>query len=152
VLNLAVSNKREYLALPLDLCYFDRGRYDKMQDELPTDIVSYRKYPNGMLRARFVTKEQEKGSKPVERNHLLWIQLIEIDDLKYVKYRCDCKYFDYRQFRPAKRTFGTREIDDDIVIVVDPDAFVQQKKLFNIDKHAFLALEELFDHHVQISI
>jgi len=149
---LAVSNKREYLALPLELCYFDRGRYDKMQNELPTNIVSYRKYPNGMIRVRFVTKEQEEGSKPVERGHLLWIQLINIDGEKFVKYRCDCKYFDYRQLRPAKRAYGTREINDDLVIVVDPDSFVQQKMLFNIDKHAFLALGELFDHHVQISI
>ncbi|MHA1356233.1 MAG: hypothetical protein ACTSR1_13770 [Candidatus Heimdallarchaeota archaeon] len=41
-------NKREYIALQLDLCYFDRGRFDRLDDELPTDIISYRKYDNGI--------------------------------------------------------------------------------------------------------
>ncbi|MHA1366035.1 MAG: hypothetical protein ACTSP5_06430 [Candidatus Heimdallarchaeota archaeon] len=85
-------NKREYIALQLDLCYFDRVRFDRLDDELPTDIVSYRKYDNGQLRVLFSTKEQTKSGDFEERNHLLWIQLIEIDDVRYVKYRCDCKY------------------------------------------------------------
>ena len=145
-------NKREYIALQLDLCYFDRGRFDRLDDELPTDVVSYRKYDNGQLRVLFSTKEQTKSGDFEERNHLLWIQLIEIDDVRYVKYRCDCKYFDYRLLRPAKRKFGLKELDGDLCVIVDPKSFVENKKLFNIDKHAFLALKELFNIHVQISI
>ena len=145
-------NKREYIALQLDLCYFDRGRFDRLDDELPTDVVSYRKYDNGQLRVLFSTKEQTKSGDFEERNHLLWIQLIEIDDVRYVKYRCDCKYFDYRLLRPAKRKFGLQKLSGDLCVIVDPKSFVENKKLFNIDKHAFLALKELFNIHVQISI
>ena len=145
-------NKREYIALQLDLCYFDRGRFDRLDDELPTDVVSYRKYDNGQLRVLFSTKEQTKSGDFEERNHLLWIQLIEIDDVRYVKYRCDCKYFDYRLLRPAKRNFGLKELGGDLCVIVDSKSFVENKKLFNIDKHAFLALKELFNIHVQISI
>ncbi len=144
-------NKREYIALPLDICYFDRERYDMMRSELPTEIVSFRKYENGLMRIHFSTKEKTKEGVN-ERQHLLWIQIIELKNHKYVKYRCDCKYFDYRQLRIAKRLFGLQELDNDLVVVVDPKAFTQQKKLFNIDKHAFIALQEMFNIQIQISI
>jgi hypothetical protein len=149
---LSDVNKREYIALQLDHCYFDRGRFDRLDDELPTDIVSYRKYDNGQLRALFSTKEKTKSGDFEERNHLLWIHLIEIDGEQYVKYRCDCKYFDYRLLRPAKRKFGLKELNGDLCAIVDSKSFAENKKLFNIDKHAFLALKELFNIHVQISI
>lgn len=145
-------NKREYLALQLDLCYFDRARFDRLDEELPTDIVSYRKYDNGLLRVLFSTKDPTKDGKFEERSHLLWIQLIEIEGVQYIKFRCDCKYFDYRLLRPAKRKFGLKEVNDDLCAIVDPKSFVENKKLFNIDKHAFLALKELFNIHIQISI
>ena len=145
-------NKREYIALQLDLCYFDRARFDRLDEELPTDIVSYRKYDNGQLRVLFSTKEQTKSGDFEERNHLLWIHLIEIDEVQYVKYRCDCKYFEYRLLRPAKRNFVLREFGGDLCALVKSETFVENKKLFNIDKHAFLALKELFNIHVQISI
>jgi hypothetical protein len=146
-------NKREYLALPLDLVYINRARYDKMEKDLQTKIVSYRKYPNGLFRVMFVTTEHEKGEVE-ERQHLLWIQIIQIDGRKYVKYRCDCKYFEYRQLRSAKRMFDIQEIDNDLVVVVDIHSreFQEYEKLFNIDKHAFLALKEMFDFNVEISI
>jgi hypothetical protein len=122
-----------------------------MQTDLPMKIISYRKFETGMLRVIFVTKDLEE-EEIEERQHLLWIQLIEIEGRTYVKHRCDCKYFDYRLFRPARRLFGEQNIDGDIVVVVDPMTFVQQKKLFNIDKHAYLALKELFKYNVQIDI
>ena len=145
-------NKREFIALPIDYCYFDRKRYDKLHSDLPTEIISYRKYENGLMRVHFSTKSTEKGKEPEERQHLLWIQLIEIDKAQYVKYRCDCKYFEYRQLRVAKRLFDLQEINNDLCAVVDPKSFDEQKRLFNIDKHAFLALHELFNIHIQISI
>ena len=145
-------NKREFIALQLDLCYFDRVRFDRLDEELPTDVVSYRKYENGQLRVLFSTKEATKSGEFEERNHLLWIQLIEIDGIQFVKYRCDCKYFEYRQLRPVKRLFDLEEIDGFLCAVVPSKSFVDQKKLFNIDKHAFLALQELFNFHVQLSI
>ncbi|MHA1211281.1 MAG: hypothetical protein ACTSSH_02360 [Candidatus Heimdallarchaeota archaeon] len=146
--------KREYIALPVDLCYFDRARFDKIRSDMPTEIISYRKYDNGLLRIHFSTKTIGKGSdaESEERQHLLWIQLLEIKGKQYVKYRCDCKYFDYRQLRIAKRLFGLEKIDNDLVAVVDPKAFFQHKKLFNIDKHAFIALQERFNIQIQISI
>ena len=146
-------NKREYLALPLDYCYFDRARFDKLRSDLPTDIVSYRKFDNGLHRILFSTKEITKDKvEEDERQHLLWIQIIEIKGTKYVKYRCDCKYFDYRQIRPAKREFQLQEIDNDLIAVVEPKAFSTHKKLFNLDKHAFIALQEMFNIQIQISI
>lgn len=145
-------NKREYIVLQLDHCFFDRARFDRLDDELPTDVVSYRKYDNGLLRVLFSTKEPTKSGELEERNHLLWIQLIEIEGEQFVKYRCDCKYFEYRLLRPAKRKFVLREMSSDLCLVVDSKSFVENKKLYNIDKHAFLALKELFNIHVQISI
>ncbi|MCK5045893.1 MAG: hypothetical protein KAS22_04890, partial [Candidatus Heimdallarchaeota archaeon] len=65
---------------------------------------------------------------------------------------CDCKYFDYRQLRPAKRVFELQEISNSLCVVIPSKSYTELKKLFNIDKHAFLALQELFNHHVQISI
>jgi len=149
---LSDVNKREYIVVQLDHCYFDRTRFDRLDDELPTDVISYRKYDNGQLRVLFSTKEPTKSGEFEERNHLLWIQLFELKGVQYVKYRCDCKYFDYRLLRPAKRKFGLKEIDGDLCAIVDSKSFVENKKLFNIDKHAFLALKELFNIHVQISI
>jgi hypothetical protein len=125
-----------------------------METDLPTKIVSYRKYPNGLFRVMFVTKEQEKNAELEERSHLIWIQIIKIGNRKYVKYCCDCKYFEYRQMRPAKRMFDIQEIDNDLVVVVDIHSreFQEYEKLFNIDKHAFLALKEMFDYNVEISV
>ena len=145
-------NKREYIALPLDLCYFDRKRFDKLRTDTPLEIVSYRKYDSGLIRTLFVTKTIEKGKETDEREHLLWIQLIDIDGKKHVMYRCDCKYFEYRQLRPAKRMFDFQEISNSLCVVIPSKSYTELKKLFNIDKHAFLALQELFNHHVQISI
>ncbi|MFW9923835.1 MAG: hypothetical protein ACFFDW_11170 [Candidatus Thorarchaeota archaeon] len=145
-------NKREFIALPIDYCYFDRIRYDKLQSELPTEIISYRKYENGPMRILFATKEIEKGKEIIERNHLLWIQLMEIDGKKFVKYCCDCKYFDYRQIRPAKRLVDLVELDSDLVAILNSKDFTKNKAIFNIDKHAFLALKELFKIAIQISI
>lgn len=144
--------KKEYLALPIDYCFFDRARYDRLYSELPTEILSFRRFDKGLLRVHFTTKEQIKGKESESREHLLWIQLIEIEGKKHVKYCCDCKYFDYRQLRVAKRLFGLQEIDTDLVAVVDPKIFADNKKLFNIDKHAFIALKELFKLAIPISI
>lgn len=142
--------KKEYLALPVDYCFFDRTRYDKLNSELPTDIVSFRKFDNGLLRVHFTTKQQAKGKENESRQHLLWIQIIESGGKKYAKYCCDCKYFEFRQLRQAKRLFGLQEIDNDLVAVVDPNSFAENKKLFNIDKHAFIALKELF--HIPVPL
>jgi hypothetical protein len=137
----------------LDLCYFDRKRFDKLRTDLPTEIVSYRKYKNDLYRAHFSTKELTKDKNvEEERSHLLWIQLVNLESGRHVKYCCDCKYFDYRQRRPAKRMFGITEIAEDNCIVLHPKSFNLQKQLFNIDKHAFLALKELFGVHVQIVV
>ena len=145
-------NKREFIALPLDLCFFDRKRFDKLRTDTPIEIISYRKYDNGLIRALFLSKTLEKGKETDEREHLLWIQTIDIDGKKHVMYRCDCKYFEYRQLRPAKRMFDLQEISNSLCVVIPSKSFTELKKLFNIDKHAFLALQELFNHHVQISI
>ena len=145
-------NKREFIVLPIDYCYFDRNRYDKLQSDLPTEIISYRKYDNGLMRVHFSTKSIEKGKEPEERQHLLWIQILVLNKKQHVKYRCDCKYFEFRQLRVAKRWFDFQEINNDLCLVVDPKSFDEQKKLFNIDKHAFLALHELFNIQIQISI
>ncbi len=152
IYHLSENLKKEYLALPIDHCFFDRTRYDKLYSELPTDILSFRKFDNGLLRVHFTTKEQTKGKESESREHLLWIHIIEIEEKKYVKYCCDCKYFDYRQLRVAKRLFGLQEIENDLVAVVDSKSFAENKKLFNIDKHAFIALKELFKIAIQISI
>lgn len=149
---LSDLNKREYIALPLDFCFFDRKRFDKLRTDSPLEIVSYRKYDTGLIRTHFVSKTIEQGKETDEREHLLWIHLLDIDGKKHVMYRCDCKYFEYRQLRPAKRLFELQEIDNFLCAVVPSKSFAEQKKLFNIDKHAFLALQELFNHHVQISI
>jgi hypothetical protein len=145
-------NKREYIALPLDLCYFDRKRYDKLRTDTPLEIISYRKYDSGLVRSHFVTKTIEKGKETDEREHLLWIKLLDIDGKHHVMYRCDCKYFEYRQLRPAKRLFDLEDIDGFLCAVIPSKSYADLEKLFNIDKHAFLALQELFDHHIQISI
>ncbi|NPE08098.1 MAG: hypothetical protein GNW80_07445 [Asgard group archaeon] len=145
-------NKREFIALPLDLCFFDRKRFDKLRTDTPLEIISYRKYDNGLIRTNFITKTLEKGKETDEREHLLWIQIIDIDGKKHVMYRCDCKYFEYRQLRPAKRMFDLEEISNSLCVVIPSKSYTELEKLFNIDKHAFLALEELFNHHVQISI
>ncbi|MBD3193115.1 MAG: hypothetical protein GF308_20945 [Candidatus Heimdallarchaeota archaeon] len=143
--------KREYLLLPLDLCFFDRGRYDKMHSERLPKIISYRKFPNELFRVHFATKNI-KGEDKQETHHLLWIQVVEIQETSYVKFSCDCKYFKYRQIRPAKGLFGVQKIDNDLCVVVKPESFAQNERLFNIDKHAFLALQRLFNIQVQISI
>ena len=145
-------NKREFIALPLDLCFFDRKRFDKLRTDTPLEIISYRKYDNGLIRAHFLSKTLEKGEETDEREHLLWIQIIDIDGKKHVMYCCDCKYFEYRQLRPAKRMFDFQEISNSLCVVIPSKSYTELKKLFNIDKHAFLALQELFNHHVQISI
>ena len=145
-------NKREYIALPLELCYFDRARYDKLNTGLPTEIISFRKYENGLMRILFTTKEISKSKETIERQHLLWIQLIEIKGKEYVKYCCDCKYFEYRQLRPAKRLFDFQEINNDLVFVIESKSYNDNQKLFNIDKHAFIALKERFKKQIQISI
>ncbi len=145
-------NKREFIALPLDLCFFDRKRFDKLRTDTPLEIISYRKYDNGLIRTHFLSKTLEKGEETDEREHLLWIKTIDIDGKKHVMYRCDCKYFDYRQLRPAKRVFELQEISNSLCVVIPSKSYTELKKLFNIDKHAFLALQELFNHHVQISI
>ena len=150
--HLSENLKKEYLALPIDHCFFDRTRYDKLYSELPTEILSFRKFDKGLLRVHFTTKEHTKGKESESREHLLWIQLLELDGKKYVKYCCDCKYFDYRQLRVAKRLFGLQEIENSLVAVVDPKSFAENKKLFNIDKHAFIALKELLKIAIQISI
>lgn len=144
--------KREFIALPLDLCFFDRKRFDKLRTDSPLEIISYRKYDNGLIRIHFLSKTLEKGKETDEREHLLWIQIIDIDGKKHVMYRCDCKYFEYRQLRPAKRMFDFQEISNSLCVVIPSKSYTELKKLFNIDKHAFLALQELFNHHVQISI
>lgn len=144
--------KREFIALPLDLCFFDRKRFDKLRTDSPLEIISYRKYDNGLIRILFLSKTLEKGKETDEREHLLWIQIIDIDGKKHVMYRCDCKYFEYRQLRPAKRMFDLQEISNSLCVVIPSKSYTELKKLFNIDKHAFLALQELFNHHVQISI
>ncbi|HUU79642.1 MAG TPA: hypothetical protein VMX55_14955 [candidate division Zixibacteria bacterium] len=149
---MSAINKREYIALPLDLCYFDRARYDKLYADLPTEIVSYRKYENGLMRILFSTKEELKGKEISERQHLLWIQLLEIKGKQYVKYCCDCKYFEFRQLRIAKRLFDFQEIENDLVVIIDSKSYSNNKNLFNIDKHAFLALKERFKIQIQISI
>ena len=149
---MADLNKREFIALPLDHCYLDRKRYDKLNADLPTEIVSFRKYDNGLTRVLFSTKEILKGKEEEERNHLLWIQLIDIKNKQYVKYRCDCKYFEYRQLRPAKSFLESKELANDLVYILEPKLFAVNKKLFNIDKHAFIALTELFKINIQISI
>ncbi len=145
-------NKREFIALPLDLCFFDRKRFDKLRADSPLEIISYRKYDNGLIRIHFLSKTLEQGKETDEREHLLWIQIIDIDGKKHVMYRCDCKYFEYRQLRPAKRMFDLQEISNSLCVVIPSKSYTELKKLFNIDKHAFLALQELFNHHVQISI
>ncbi len=145
-------NKREFIALPLDLCFFDRKRFDKLRTDTPLEIISYRKYDNGLIRTHFLSKTLEKGEETDEREHLLWIQIIDIDGKKHVMYRCDCKYFEYRQLRPAKRMFDLQEISNSLCVVIPSKSYTELKKLFNIDKHAFLALQEMFNHHVQISI
>ncbi len=145
-------NKREFIALPLDLCFFDRKRFDKLRTDTPLEIISYRKYDNGLIRTHFLSKTLEKGEETDEREHLLWIQIIDIAGKKHVMYRCDCKYFEYRQLRPAKRMFDLQEISNSLCVVIPSKSYTELKKLFNIDKHAFLALQELFNHHVQISI
>ncbi|NHJ86215.1 MAG: hypothetical protein FK734_12190 [Asgard group archaeon] len=144
-------NRREYLVLPIDYCYFDRERFDKLKDETDIDIVSYRKYENGVIRAHFITKEHTKDGIE-ERQHLLWIQLVSIENKQHVKYCCDCKYFEYRQIRPAKRLVELKELKGDLCAIIPQKAFAQQKQLFNIDKHAFLALKEFFNINIQISI
>jgi len=149
---LSDLNKREFIALPLDLCFFDRKRFDKLRTDTPLEIISYRKYDNGLIRTHFLTKTLEKGIETDEREHLLWIQIIDIDGKKHVMYCCDCKYFEYRQLRPAKRMFDLEEISNSLCVVIPSKSYTELKKLFNIDKHAFLALRELFNHHVQISI
>ena len=145
-------NKREFIALPLDLCFFDRKRFDKLRTDTPLEIISYRKYDNGLIRIHFLSKTLEKGKETDEREHLLWIQIIDIDGKKHVMYCCDCKYFEYRQLRPAKRMFDLQEISNSLCVVIPSKSYIELKKLFNIDKHAFLALQEMFNHHVQISI
>ena len=145
-------NKREFIALPLDLCFFDRKRFDKLRTDTPLEIISYRKYDNGLIRIHFLSKTLEKGKETDEREHLLWIQIIDIDGKKHVMYCCDCKYFEYRQLRPAKRMFDLQEISNSLCVVIPSKSYTELKKLFNIDKHAFLALQEMFNHHVQISI
>ena len=152
MLVLSDLNKREYIVLPLDLCFFDRNRFDKLQNDTPLEIISYRKYDKGLIRTHFVSKTIEKGEETEEREHLLWIKLLEIKGKKHVMYCCDCKYFEYRQLRPAKRLLELEEINGLLCAVVPAKSFEDLKKLFNIDKHAFLALQELFDYHVQISI
>ena len=144
-------NKREYIALPLDYCYFDRTRYEKLHQELPTEIVSFRKFDTGVIRVLFETKTLDKDKVDI-RIHLLWIQLIAINKKEYVKYCCDCKYFDYRQLRPAKRLFELQLLNNDLLIIVDPKTFSVNRELFNLDKHAFLALKELFKIQIPISI
>lgn len=145
-------NKREFIALPLDLCFFDRKRFDKFRTDSPLEIISYRKFDNGLIRTHFLSKTLEKGKETDEREHLLWIQIIDIDGKKHVIYCCDCKYFEYRQLRPAKRLFDLQEINNLLCVIIPSKSFTELKKLYNIDKHAFLALQELFNHHVQISI
>jgi len=149
---LSDLNKREFIALPLDLCFFDRKRFDKLRTDTPLEIISYRKYDNGLIRTHFLSKTLEKGEETDEREHLLWIQIIDVDGKKHVMYRCDCKYFEYRQLRPAKRMFDLQEISNSLCVVIPSKSYTELKKLFNIDKHAFFALQELFNHHVQISI
>ena len=144
--------KKEYIALPLELCYFDRERYDKLNSDLPTEIISFRKYENGLMRILFSTKEITKSKETTERQHLLWIQIIDIKGKEYVKYCCDCKYFEYRQLRPAKRLFDLQEINNDLVAIIDSKSYNDNQKLFNIDKHAFIALKERFKKQIQISI
>jgi hypothetical protein len=140
---------REYLALPIELCYFDRKRFDELEATHPTKILSYRRFDNGMLRVLFSTvAEKEEES----REHLLWIQIVEIDGEEYVKYRCDCKYFEYRQFRPAKRAFKMQKIEGDSTIVVPSATYQAFKKLFKLDKHCFIALQKLFNKTVQIIV
>jgi len=149
---LSDLNKREFIALPLDLCFFDRKRFDKFRTDSPLEIISYRKFDNGLIRTHFLSKTLEKGKETDEREHLLWIQIIDIDGKKHVIYCCDCKYFEYRQLRPAKRLFDLQEINNLLCVIIPSKSFTELKKLYNIDKHAFLALQELFNHHVQISI
>jgi len=149
---LSDVNKREYLTIPLDLCYFDRERYDKLQTDLPTEILSYRKYDKAFYRILFLTKATTKSGKETERQHLLWIGLMDIAGKQYVKYRCDCQYFEYKQLRPAKKTFGVKEVQNELLVIVDPKKYEENEKLFNIDKHAFIALQEMFNIHIQISL
>ncbi|MHA1628628.1 MAG: hypothetical protein ACTSYG_11285 [Candidatus Heimdallarchaeota archaeon] len=164
--------KQEYLALPLDFCYFDRTRYDKLKKVLPTEILSFRKLEGGFLRVHFTTREESasearrprgpagesnKMSKSdsggeKERTHLLWIRLLEFNGKKYVQYRCDCKYFDYRQLRVAKRLFDRQELEGEQVVVVPPQAFDQHRAIFNLDKHAFVALTELLQIQIPVTV
>ncbi|MCK5047460.1 MAG: hypothetical protein KAS22_12820, partial [Candidatus Heimdallarchaeota archaeon] len=65
-------NKREFIALPLDLCFFDRKRFDKLRTDTPLEIISYRKYDKGLIRTHFLSKTLEKGEETDEREHLLW--------------------------------------------------------------------------------
>jgi len=167
------TNKREYLALPLAFCYFDRTRYDRLKKELPTEIISFRKYDHGLLRVHFSTREvgeratagkvsmpssrktparEEPRTEGEERFHLLWIQLVELEGTSYVKYRCDCKYFEFRQLRVARRLFDRREVAGELLVVVQPQAFEHTKGLFNLDKHAFLALHELLNVQIPVTV
>lgn len=149
------QHKRKFVVIPLSLLYIDRKRYDALHSETQTKITSYREFPNGIYRVHFLSKpigeNKAAASNEETRSHLLWIQLITLEGEKHVKYCCDCKYFLYRQLIPGRRAFGMQDLGKDLCCIFDPQQFHRHKKLYNIDKHCFIALRELFKEQVPIA-